>query len=152
MTPRSFYYLPAQGFLLALAFTFLLAHPQAEAHGQSYDPDSILNAEGYITPPDTIVQAALAPRHLNFSFSDPNADGSWFMDFVSDGLPHIEAFAKPYHELGGAFIDFAANRSRRLTTRGAVGIQLRSTDGETMDIQVPDGARISNQSWSPDGE
>ena len=152
MTPRFIFSRPTRGFLLALTLTVVLALPQAEARGQSYDPDSILNAEGYITPPDTIMQAALAPRWLNFSFTNPNADGSWFMESVSDGLPHIEEFSKPYQELGGTFIDFAANRSRSLTTRGDVGIQLRSTNGETRDIQVPEGARISNQSWSPDGQ
>ncbi|MFH1765931.1 MAG: hypothetical protein ABIF09_17225, partial [Gemmatimonadota bacterium] len=151
MTPRVFLRNPARGFLFALTLTFTLAYPQADARGQSYDPDSILNAEGYITPPDTIMQAALAPRWLNFSFSNPNVDGTWFLESISDGLPHIAEFSKPYHELGGEFIDFAANRDRSLTTRGDVGLRLRSVDGATRDIQVPDGARVSNPTWSPDG-
>ena len=69
-----------------------LALPQDGAQGQSYDPDSILAAEGYITPPDTIMQAVLAPRWLNFSFSNPNADGEWFLQTVSDGMPGIAAY------------------------------------------------------------
>ena len=152
MTRRFIFSRPTRGFLFALTLTVVLALPQAEARGQSYDPDSILNAEGYITPPDTIMQAALAPRWLNFSFSSPNDDGSWYLESISDGLPGIDVFSKPYHELGGEFIDFAANRNRNLTTRTSAGFRLRSIDGQTMDIQVPEGTRVSNPSWSPDGQ
>ena len=108
----------SRGILVALVLTFLWVFPQGEAQGQSYDPDSILKAEGYITPPDTILSAALAPRWNHFSFNRPNADGSWYLQPLSDGLPHIAEFSKPYHELGGTFIDFAANRSRNLTPEG----------------------------------
>ena len=69
MTPRS----PRPG-LARLLFFFiavfgLLAVSTAGAEGQGYNPDSILAAEGYITPPDTIAQGALAPRWQNFSFT-----------------------------------------------------------------------------------
>ncbi|MCJ7627671.1 MAG: hypothetical protein MUO50_04700, partial [Longimicrobiales bacterium] len=152
MTPRVFLRNPSRGFLFAITLTFALAFPQTDARGQVYNPDSILAAEGYITPPDTIMQAALAPRWQNFSFSNPNKDGSWYLESIGDGLPHIGEFSKPYHELGGEFVDFAANRDRSLTTRGDVGLRLRSVDGATRDIQVPDGARVSNPTWSPDGQ
>ena len=152
MTPRSLPNPFLRGFFVALALTFVFVLPQTEARGQSYDPDSILAAEGYITPPDTILSAALAPRWRNFSFSNPNMDGSWYLETISDGLPGIDVFSKPYHELGGEFIDFGANRNRNLTTRTSAGLRLRSIDGETMDIQVPEGTRISNPSWSPDGQ
>ncbi len=142
----------SRSILVALVLTFLWVFPRGEVQGQSYDPDSILKAEGYITPPDEVLSAVLAPRWNNLSFSNPNADGSWYLQSLSDGLPHIAEFSKPYHELGGTFIDFAANRSRNLTTRGNVGFRLHSTDGQTRDIQVPEGARVSNPSWSPDGQ
>ncbi|MFC1791590.1 TolB family protein, partial [Gemmatimonadota bacterium] len=152
MTHRSLAKLSTRGLLLTLGLTLLLALPQATALGQSYDPDSILAAEGYITPPDTIMQAALAPRWMNFSYSNPNVDGSWFLQTLRSGLPGIAAFSKPYHELGGQFIDFAANRNRTLTTQANTGIRLHSIDGETRDIEVPEGARISSPSFSPDGQ
>ena len=117
MFPRSLFSRPAQAFLCMLVAAAALLAPFSQAQGQSYDPDSILAAEGYITPPDTIAQAALAPRWMNFNYSNPNVDGSWFLQTLSDGLPHIQEFTKPYHELGGAFIDFGANRNRSLTTR-----------------------------------
>ena len=151
MTQCSFQGRPAQGLFWAVVLSSLLVFPQGSALGQSYDPDSVLIEEGYIRPPDTIVQAVLAPRWLNFSYSNPNADGSWFLETVSDGLPHIAEFSKPYHELGGEFVDFAANRDRSLTTRGSAGLRLRSVDGTIRDIQVPNGARVSNASFSPDG-
>ena len=38
----------------------------------------------------------------------------------------MKTFSKPFHELGGVFIDFKANRARALTIRNNVGIQLIS--------------------------
>jgi dipeptidyl aminopeptidase/acylaminoacyl peptidase len=151
MTPRSSRSGTVRWIVSVIVVLGLFAVPAAEGHGQGYDPDSILKAEGYITPPDTIAQGALAPRWLNFSYSSPNDDGSWFLETVGDGLPHIAEFSKPYHELGGTFIDFAANRNRNLTTRNSAGLRLRAIDGATRDIQVPDGARVSSPSFSPDG-
>ena len=152
MTPRRPHLSPVRESLLAFSLFFLGALPLNKVHGQSYDPDSILTAEGYITPPDTIAQAVLAPRWLNFSYSSPNKDGSWYLETVGDGLPRMDAFSKAYHELGGEFIDFRANRDRSLTTRNSAGIRLRNLDGEIRDIQVPDGARVSGASFSPDGQ
>lgn len=152
MTPHSLFDRISRGLIVAALSLTLLGLAQVELQGQSYDPDSILAAEGYITPPDTIMSAALAPRWQNFSFSNPNADGSWYLQTLSAGLPHIAEFSKPYHELGGQFIDFAANRSRTLTTRYNAGFRLHSVDGETRDIQVPNGSRVSSPSWSPDGQ
>jgi len=150
MRRRSPLSIAARGLFLLLPLGLMWG--QAPAEAQSFDPDSVLAAEGYITPPDTIAQAALAPRWLNFSFSEPNADGTWFLEEVGDGLPSIATFSKPYHELGGQFIDFAANRSRTLTTRNSAGLRLRSMDGRIRDIQVPDGARVSSAEFSPDGQ
>jgi dipeptidyl aminopeptidase/acylaminoacyl peptidase len=152
MIPRSLTHRHGWCFFLATVLALALALPHAQAQAQSYDPDSILQAEGYITPPDTIMRAALAPRWLNFSYSNANADGSWFLQNVRDGLPGIAAYSKPYHELGGTFIDFAAHRSRNLTTRNDAGLRLLSLDGETRDIEVPNGARVSGAQFSPDGQ
>ena len=151
MTPRHFWRHPFQGLFLALAVTSFMAIPQWAAVGQTWDPDSILAAEGYVTPPDTIVQAVLAPRYLNVSLSNPNAEGSWFLDGIGDGPPSVAALAKPFHELGGTFIDFAANRNRTLTIRNDAGIRLHSLEGQVVDVQVPAGARASGTSWSPNG-
>ena len=65
----------------------------------------------------------------------------------------MKTFSKPFHELGGLFIDFKANRARALTIRNNVGIQMISaTDGTKKQIQLPAGARVSNATWSPDGK
>jgi dipeptidyl aminopeptidase/acylaminoacyl peptidase len=65
----------------------------------------------------------------------------------------MEVFSKPFHDLGGQFIDYRANRSRVLTIRNNVGIQIISAaDGSKKAIQIPAGARVSNASWSPDGK
>lgn len=120
--------------------------------GPDWRDNPVLTARQFMTPPDEIAEAALAPRWLNVTLSSPNADRTWFLDEVGDGPVGMDTFSKPQHELGGMFIDFQANRDRRLTIRNNAGIDLISaTDGRTVSIDVPDGARVSNAEWSPDG-
>ncbi len=64
----------------------------------------------------------------------------------------MAVFSKPFHELGGLFVDFQANRARPLTIRNNAGLQVISAaDGSKKPIQTPAGARVSNAAWSPDG-
>lgn len=103
--------------------------------------------------PPELADAVLAPRHLNVNLASISPDKVWFVDEIGDGPVLMKTFAKPFHELGGVFIDHTANRSRALTIRNNVGIQLVSaTDGSRRPIQVPAGTRISNATWAPDGK
>jgi dipeptidyl aminopeptidase/acylaminoacyl peptidase len=114
--------------------------------------DEIIKKEGYATPPPELADAVLAPRHLNVTLSNVSPDKKWFVDEIGDGPVLMKTFSKPFHELGGQFIDYKANRSRALTIRNNVGLQLISaTDGTKKAIQVPPGLRVSNATWSPDG-
>ena len=112
---------------LAVAFTFgpgaLVAQGPSTADTVSVEPwqaNEVLSAEEFVAPPGPIAEAALAPRWLNVSLSNPNASGTWFLNEVGDGPVGMDTFSKPFHELGGMFIDYAANRDRRLTIRNSV--------------------------------
>ena len=85
--------------------------------------DQILQQEGYATPPKEVADAVLAPRWQNVSLSSASPDKKWFLNQISDGPVPMSIFSKPFHELGGVFIDFKANRSRTLTIGTNVGIQ-----------------------------
>jgi tRNA(fMet)-specific endonuclease VapC len=113
--------------------------PQTKAAAQPNLPphpaDKILQQEGYVSPPDEIVSAVLAPRHLNVSLANISPDKKWFLNEIGDGPVVMSVFSKPFHELGGVFVDFKANRSRTLTIRNYVGIQVISaTDGSKRQI------------------
>jgi dipeptidyl aminopeptidase/acylaminoacyl peptidase len=146
--------------LARLAPVFVLALCQLTLYGQSparQNPpasswaDEVLKKESYTTPPAELTDAVLAPRYLNVSLSNVSPDKKWFLDEIGDGPVAMKTFSKPFHELGGVFIDFKANRARALTIRNNVGIQLISAaDGSKKPIQVPPGARVSNAMWSPD--
>ena len=98
--------------------------------------------------PAEIAEAALAPRWLNVTLGSPNADRSWFLQLVSAGPIDMATFSRPQQELGGLFLDVQAHRSRSLTNRNTVGIDLHSADdGRTVSVQVPEGARVTNASW-----
>ena len=105
--------------------------------------DQVIKAEGYQTPPKELADAVLAPRYLNVSLTNASPDKKWFLDEIGDGPVPMKTFSKPFHELGGVFIDFKANRARSFTIRNNVGIQIISaTDGTRKKLQVPAGVRV----------
>jgi dipeptidyl aminopeptidase/acylaminoacyl peptidase len=124
----------------------------AQDQNGAWDARQILEQKQFVSPPASVVEAVLAPRYLNVSLSDVSPDKMWFLHEIGDGPVSMDVFSKPFHELGGKFIDFEANRSRQLTTRNNVGIAVVSASGGSrVEIEVPRGARVSNASWSPDG-
>ncbi len=128
----------------------LAATIPASVYGQA--TDSILAAETFLRPPPAIAEAVLAPRHLNVTLGNPSPDGRLFINEIGSGMPSQTLFAKPFYRLGGEQIDSRANRSRMLTVRGDMGLEV--VEGETgaaIAIQVPQGARVSEPKWSPDG-
>jgi dipeptidyl aminopeptidase/acylaminoacyl peptidase len=138
--------------LALLPFTLLAQGPAGGQAAPSSWADEILKQDAYASPPKELADAVLAPRHLNVSLTNASPDKKWFLDEIGDGPVVMKTFAKPFHELGGVFIDFKANRARALTIRNNVGIQLVSAaDGSRRPIQLPAGARVSNATWSPDG-
>ena len=151
-TPR------AQRFLRAAPILLLLALVPMRLSGQSAAPqqpaawaDEVLKQESYAQPPKEIADAVLAPRHLNVTLANLRPDKKWFVDEIGDGPVLMRTFSKPFHELGGVFIDYKANRARALTIRNDVGLQLISaTDGTKRAIVTPPNARVSNATWSPD--
>ncbi len=138
-----------------LACSLTLSSP-AEAEGQrqdeAWDARQILQQKTFISPPDLVADAVLAPRYLNVTLSAVSPDKAWFAHEIGDGPITMDVFSKPFDELGGQFIDFRANRSRTLTIRNNAGLEtISASDGSRVRIEVPDEARISNATWSPDG-
>jgi dipeptidyl aminopeptidase/acylaminoacyl peptidase len=113
--------------------------------------DEILKTESYVTPPKELADAVTIPRYLNISLTNASPDRKWFVDEIGDGPVLMKTFSRPFHELGGLFVDYRANRSRTLTVRNNAGIQIISAaDGTKKVLQTPPGARVSNATWSPD--
>jgi len=136
--------------VLALCQFSLFAQSPARQNGTPTSwADDILTKETYATPPPELVDAVLAPRHLNISLSNASADKKWFLDEIGDGPVIMKTFSKPFYELGGVFIDNQGNRARALTIRNNVGIQLISAaDGSRKPIQIPAGVRVSNATYA----
>jgi dipeptidyl aminopeptidase/acylaminoacyl peptidase len=113
--------------------------------------DDVLRQESYQQPPKELADAVLAPRQQNVTLSGLSPDKKWFLEETPDGPVEMKTFSKPFHELGGLFVDFKANRARSLTVRNNVSVQLiSSADGSKKPIQIPAGARVTNATWSPD--
>jgi dipeptidyl aminopeptidase/acylaminoacyl peptidase len=138
--------------LLVAPLTFA-AQNATSAVTRPQSVDEVIKSELYVTPPSQLADAVLAPRYLNVSPSNFSADRTWFINEVGDGPVTMDVFSKPFHELGGLFIDYRANRNRTLTIRNNVALELRSaTTTNRVNIAIPAGARVSNASWSPDGK
>lgn len=136
--------------LLHLPLVAQTSAPQSPSSGWA---DQVLKQETYATPPFELADAVMAPRHLNVTLSNPSPDKKWFLDEIGDGPVAMKTFSKPFHELGGVFVDLKANRARALTIRNSAGIQvLAASDGSVKVVQTPSGARVSNATWSPDGK
>jgi dipeptidyl aminopeptidase/acylaminoacyl peptidase len=119
--------------------------------GPSTWADEVIKQETYATPPKELADAVLTPRYLNIALGNLSPDKKWFLDEIGDGPVAMKTFSKPFHELGGVFVDYRANRARALTIRNSAGIQIISAaDGSRKPIQVPPGTRVSNAAWSPD--
>jgi hypothetical protein len=147
------YALLAQGAAQAPASSQAPAAPGARAARPAPSwADQILQQESYATPPPELASAVLAPRHLNVTLGELSPDKKWFLREVGDGPVVMATFSRPFDELGGLFIDANANRTRALTTRSNVAIELISPmDGTKRSLPLPAGARVSNATWSPDG-
>ncbi|MEC7386606.1 MAG: hypothetical protein VYD22_02805, partial [Gemmatimonadota bacterium] len=95
----------------------LLIGPSALVAQDRRDPEAILAAKEWVTPPSEIAEAAMAPRYLNVTLSDVSPDKQWFIHEIGDGPVTMDRFSRPFDELGGLFIDYAANRHRNLSIR-----------------------------------
>ncbi|MCL1893083.1 MAG: prolyl oligopeptidase family serine peptidase [Holophagaceae bacterium] len=114
--------------------------------------DAIIQQEGYAVPPPALAEAVLAPRHENISLASLSPNRAWYFVESGDGLVSMAVMSKPFHELGGLFVDYKANRSRALTIRSSVALQFISAEnGTKKSVQLPSGGRITNTTWSPDG-
>ena len=142
------------GSFVALSLGLGSAAPAQDSNAGSIEAARALLAnEAYVRPPDVIAKLVTAPRHLSVSLTQPSPDRKYFIKEQSNGLPTVSAFGKPHLYFGGLQVDPAANRSRTLTTRGAVALSLiDAATGTSTNIDVPKGATISSTSWSPDGK
>ena len=139
-------------FVTSALLLSLLIGPSALVAQDTRDPEAILAAKEWVTPPTEIAEAAMAPRYLNVTLSDVSPDKQWFIHEIGDGPVTMDRFSRPFDELGGLFIDYAANRHRNLSIRTNIGVNVISAaDGSEVQVDVPQGSRISNTTWSPDG-
>ena len=144
--------------LVALVFLFVpsvvLNAQQEDAEKQATeDPRlALLKTEAYLEPSPEVLDAVMATQNQPLRLQSPDPTGQMFMRMISDGFPTLATFAKRHYDLGQFQIDPRANRTRRFTTRSSVGIELYTADGQlATTIQIPDGARVTGQQWSPDG-
>ncbi|HJO30709.1 MAG TPA: prolyl oligopeptidase family serine peptidase [Acidobacteriota bacterium] len=141
----------ALAFLLVPAVALNAQQEDAENHAPEDPRLVLLNTEAYLMPPSEVLDAVMATQDQPLRMQNPDPTGQMFMRAVSDGFPALAMFAKRHYDLGQFQIDPAANRNRRFTTRSSVGIELYTADGQLATaIQIPDGARVTGQRWSPD--
>ncbi len=114
--------------------------------------DSVLTEEHFVRPPAEIERLVTAPRQKNITLSNQSPDLRYFVTTESDGLPSIDRLGKPHYNLAGLQVDFRANRSRTLTTRGADALAITDAgSGRIRRVPAPVGATVSSPVWSPDG-
>src|SRR5947207_2542851 len=134
----------------ALAASPLAAQERAKA--DAADTTSVLTRETYVRPSPEVERLVLAPRHLNVTLANQSPARRYFLKRRSDGMPTVQLFGKPWYNLAGFQVDPNANRARTLTTRSAMGLEIiDAVTGRSTAVEVPQGARVSGERWSPDG-
>src|SRR5262245_11062071 len=132
--------------LLLLSFVWALADVPVRAQQVN------LAKEAYLTPPKEIADAILASRNENVTLTNLSPDGRKFLLAKGDGMPTLARLARPNVYLGEMAFDPTAHRSRQLWVQSKAGYNLFfHADKRTVPVQAPDGARVSNAAWSPDG-
>ena len=135
----------------ALLMAALLIATAVPVYAQE-QTNAALTTEAFLRPSDRIADAVLAPRYLNVTLGNLSPDGRFFVQQQGDGPPSMATFAKPFYRLAGEVIDWQANRSRTLTTRSGKALVVTDAQtGATTTIRVPDDARVTSPTWSPDG-
>ncbi|MFV2007247.1 MAG: TolB family protein, partial [Longimicrobiales bacterium] len=142
----------ARSGVVTLLAVLLLVPTKGAAQDAQWDARAVLAAKEFVSPPATIAEAALAPRYLNVTLSAVSPDKRWFINEIGDGPVTMDRFSGPFHEMGGVFIDYRANRTRSLSVRNNASLEVISAaDGARVQIETPRNSRISNALWSPDG-
>lgn len=130
--------------LIGLCVVFLRTSPAAEP--------SPLEREQYQLPPKEIAEAVEALSQRRTVLTNLSPDGEKFLIAKSDGLPPIARVGRPHVHLGGLALDPIAARAHDLWVRSSEGLELFFfREKKTVPVSVPDGARVANPLWSPDG-
>lgn len=135
-------------FATALAMFAVTAIPVV---AQNTDP---LESIGYLRPPQEIYDAVMAPWYRNVEMEDLGPSAEYFVTDVEErSMTPLSLLARPFYNLAGEQIDYAANRARRLTAQTGAGFRLHSwRDGSATEVEIPDDAMsVSSFEWSPDG-
>ncbi len=122
------------------------------ALGNDTTKPNAISMEGYMRPSKEIEEVVTAPWYRNGGVSNLNPARTHYIVSVSAGLPKLADLARPFHNLGGTQIDFRAHRARSAAFRRIASLEIKPVgEGNSVVINPPKGATISNPSWSPDG-
>ena len=139
----------ALGVALALIIGVALGLP---AHADEPLSKSPLAKEAYLTPAKEIADAVLASRNEIHTLTNISPDGKKFLIVKNDGMPTLARVGRPTARLGEVAFDHTAGRSRDLWIRSVAGYDIfYHADKRTVPVQIPDEARVSTPTWSPDG-
>lgn len=125
-----------------LLVALLLGGSAPAALAQS-NPDTNI---GYQRPPETIASIIEAPNTPNVSISE----GEWMLLLESPGYPGIDEVAAAESRLAGMRINPATNGPSRGYYYNSLKLKKISNGDEFQVKGLPQNAKISNISWSPD--
>lgn len=135
---------------ICLLLTCLSAAPVTAQESQQ----TVVGQESYLMPPEPVAEALRAPWHRNAELEDPAPDADRFVVERRDRrMPPLSLLSRNHHHLGGLQVDPTADRVRDATTESHDGMWLVSAeDADTVEVEVPGGAKVSSPTWSPDGD
>jgi len=136
---------PASGTAATLALVLGLGLAAGLADGAAAQDTAV----GYQMPPAVLADMIDAPPTPGVALSP---DQEWLLLLERPGLPPIAEVAEPELRLAGLRINPRSNGPSREWSLDGLRLQ-RLRDGKEIAVTgLPDGARITGVSWSPDGD
>jgi dipeptidyl aminopeptidase/acylaminoacyl peptidase len=111
-----------------------------------------LYKEGYLLPPEFVQDILNRSSHYD-TLDNLSPDGVHLMIPVNADFSSLELMTQKTYRL--AMLEFCpdVNREWRLSTSGTIGVKIFSLEQKkSWMVDLPDGAFISDMTWSPDGK
>lgn len=115
------------------------------------DNQSDIYKESYLKPNEFIQDVLTRDSHYD-SLNNLSPDGTHFLIPIDQYFSNLELMSQKTYRLG--MLEFCpdVNREWSLSTHGIKGLKIFSLENkDTLMVELPDNAFVSDMTWSPDG-
>ncbi|WP_406698896.1 prolyl oligopeptidase family serine peptidase [Singulisphaera sp. Ch08] len=107
--------------------------------------------KAYLVPPPAVMEAVLAARKEPFERVLPDPTGTRYLVVRDAGLPPLALLDRPIATWVHLKVDIKARRSLWEPLQAVESLAIHDFEGRRVLLKAPEGVRIGQARWSPDG-